>query len=66
MYQPYPSSGQSAGPLRPAAPAPVRTAVRLMYGVATLRLTGSALVLVSALLSVGLGLLWHTNLIAVG
>jgi hypothetical protein len=31
MYQPYPSSGQSAGPLRPPAPAPVRTAVRLMY-----------------------------------
>ena len=31
MYQPYPSSGQSAGPLRPLAPAPVRTAVKLMY-----------------------------------
>jgi len=31
MYQPYPSSGQPAGPLRPAAPAPVQTAVRLMY-----------------------------------
>jgi len=31
MYQPYPSSGQSAEPLRPAAPAPVRTAVKLMY-----------------------------------
>jgi hypothetical protein len=31
MYQPYPSSGQSAGPLRPPAPAPVRTAVKLMY-----------------------------------
>ena len=31
MYQPYPSSGQPAGPLRPAAPAPVRTAVKLMY-----------------------------------
>jgi hypothetical protein len=31
MSQPYSSSGQPAGPLRPAAPAPVRTAVKLMY-----------------------------------
>jgi hypothetical protein len=31
MSQPYPSSGQRAGPGRPAAPAPVRTAVKLMY-----------------------------------
>ncbi len=31
MYQPYPVSGQSAGPLRPPAPAPVLTAVKLMY-----------------------------------
>jgi hypothetical protein len=31
MYQPYPSSGQPAGPLRPPAPAPVLTAVKLMY-----------------------------------
>ena len=31
MYQPYPPSGQSAEPERPAAPAPVRTAVKLMY-----------------------------------
>ena len=31
MSQPYPPSGQPAGPLRPAAPAPVRTAVTLMY-----------------------------------
>ncbi len=31
MYQSYPSSGQPAGPLRLAAPAPVRTAVKLMY-----------------------------------
>jgi len=29
--QPYPSSGQPAGRLRPPAPAPVRTAVKLMY-----------------------------------
>ena len=31
MYQPYPSGGQPAGPLRPPAPAPVLTAVKLMY-----------------------------------
>ena len=30
MYQSYPSTGQ-AGPRRPAPPAPVRTAIRLMY-----------------------------------
>jgi hypothetical protein len=37
MYQPYPSSGPPAGPLRPAAPAPVRTAVKLMYAGAAVR-----------------------------
>jgi hypothetical protein len=31
MYQPYPSSGQPTEPLRPPAPAPVLTAVKLMY-----------------------------------
>jgi hypothetical protein len=31
MYRPYPSSGQPTGPLGPPAPAPVRTAVKLMY-----------------------------------
>jgi len=31
MYQPYPSSGQPAGPLRPRSAAPVLTAVKLMY-----------------------------------
>ena len=31
MHQPYPSSGQLVGPLRPLAPAPVLTAVKLMY-----------------------------------
>ena len=40
MYQPYPSSGQSAEPLRPAAPAPVRTAVRLMYAGAAVSAVG--------------------------
>ena len=34
MYQPYPSSGQPGGPLRPAAPAPVLAAVKLMYAAA--------------------------------
>lgn len=31
MSQPNPSSGQLAGPLQPPAPAPVLTAVKLMY-----------------------------------
>ena len=31
MYQPYPSSGQPTKPPRPPAPAPVQTAVKLMY-----------------------------------
>jgi hypothetical protein len=40
MYQPYPSSGQSAGPQRPAAPAPVRTAVKFMYAGAAVSAVG--------------------------
>jgi hypothetical protein len=32
MYQPYPSAGQPAGPLRPPAPKPVRTAAKFLYG----------------------------------
>ena len=35
MYQPYPSSGQPVEPLRHPAPAPMRTAVKLMYAGAT-------------------------------
>ena len=31
MHQPYPSSGKLVEPLRPPAPAPVLTAVKLMY-----------------------------------
>ena len=31
MYQPFPSTGQATKPLRPPAPAPVLTAVKLMY-----------------------------------
>jgi hypothetical protein len=40
MYQPYPSSGQPAGPLRSPAPAPVRTAVKLMYAGAAVSAAG--------------------------
>jgi hypothetical protein len=50
MYQTYPSSGQPAGPLRPPAPAPVLTAVKLMYAgaaVSTVELIiGLALIIV--------------------
>ena len=45
MYQPYPPSGQPAGPLRPPAPAPVLTAVKLMYA-------GAALSAVSLIISI--------------
>ena len=40
MYQPYPSSGQPSGPLRPPAPAPVLTAVKLMYAGAAVSAAG--------------------------
>ena len=40
MYQPSPSSGQPAGPLRPAAPAAVLTAVKLMYAGAAVSAVG--------------------------
>jgi hypothetical protein len=40
MYQPYPASGQPAEPLRPAAPAPVLTAVKLMYAGAAVSTAG--------------------------
>jgi hypothetical protein len=50
MYQPYPSSGQSAGPLRPPAPEPVRTAVKVMYAGAAISaaqlVAGLALIIV--------------------
>ena len=49
MYQPYPSSGQPTRPLRPAAPAPVRAAVKLMYAGAAASaawlITGLALII---------------------
>ena len=47
MSQPYPPSGQPAGPLRPAAPAPVRTAVTLMYA-------GAAVSTVTVIIAVAL------------
>jgi hypothetical protein len=40
MYQPSPSSGQPSGPPRPSAPAPVRTAVKLMYAGAAVSAAG--------------------------
>ena len=45
MYQPYPPGGQPPGPLRPPAPAPVLTAVKLMYAGAAI----STVNLISAL-----------------
>jgi uncharacterized membrane protein (UPF0136 family) len=50
MFQPYPSTGQPAGPLRPPAPAPVLTAVRFMYGGAAIT---AAVFLVTALPVIG-------------
>ncbi|HEY5355811.1 MAG TPA: hypothetical protein VIK57_25505 [Streptosporangiaceae bacterium] len=47
--QPCPSSGQPAGPLRPSAPAPVLTAVRLMHAGAV----GTAVYLIIALAFIG-------------
>jgi hypothetical protein len=49
MYQPYPSSGQPVEPLRPPAPAPVRTAVKVMYAGAAV----STVPLIIALPSIG-------------
>jgi hypothetical protein len=50
MYQPSPPSGQPAGPLPPAVPAPVRTAVKLMYAGAAISaaglITGLALIII--------------------
>ena len=50
MYQPYPPSGQPAGPLRPPAPTPVLTAVKLMYAGAAA--SAVALIIGLALISV--------------
>jgi hypothetical protein len=59
MDQPYPPSGQPAGPLRPPVPAPVRTAVKLMYAGAAV----STVPLVIALAFIGdtnaYGLRWN-------
>jgi hypothetical protein len=45
MDQPYPSSGQPAGPQRPSAPAPVLTAVKLMYAGAAVSAVAAIIVL---------------------
>jgi hypothetical protein len=45
MYQPCPPRGQPAGPLRPPAPAPVLTAVKLMYA-------GAAVFTISLIISI--------------
>jgi hypothetical protein len=54
MYQPYPSGGQApepqrSGPQRPEPPAPVLTAVKLMYAGAAV----SAIGLITSLLTIG-------------
>jgi hypothetical protein len=50
MYQSYPPSGQSAGPLPPPAPSPVRTAIKVMYAGAAISaaqlILGLALIIV--------------------
>ena len=50
MYQPYPSTEPPPGPLRPLPPAPVRTAVKLMYAGAAVSavelIVGLALIIV--------------------
>jgi hypothetical protein len=51
MYQPYPSSGQPTRPLRPPAPALVRTAVKFMYAGAA----ASAVPVIVALAFIGGG-----------
>jgi hypothetical protein len=50
MYQPYPSSGQPAAPLRPPAPAPVLAAVKLIYAGAA----ASAVSLIISMISMAL------------
>ena len=45
MYQPYPSSGQPTKPPRPPAPAPVQTAVKLMYAGAAISAVTAIIVL---------------------
>jgi hypothetical protein len=49
MYQPYPSGGQVPEPQRPEPPAPVLTAVKLMYAGAAV----SAISLIVTLLTIG-------------
>jgi hypothetical protein len=57
--QPHPSSGQPAEPLRPPAPAPVRSAVKHMYGGAV----GTAVQLLIALAYIGDIKAYHLTLL---
>lgn len=52
MYQPYPSRGQPAGTLRPAAPAPVLTAVKLMHAGAAVSAAGLIIGLALAIVDI--------------
>lgn len=53
MHHPDSSSGQSAWPLRPSSPAPVRTAVKLMHAGAAVSAIG--LIIGLALINAGVG-----------
>jgi hypothetical protein len=52
MYQPYPSSGQPAGPLRPGVPPPVLTAVKLLYAGAAVSAAGLIIGLVLVIVDI--------------
>ncbi len=64
MHQPYPSSGQPAEPLRPPVPAPVLTAVKLMYAGAAASavalIIGLALIIVDIKAAAGGRFLGHS------
>ena len=59
MYQPYPSGGQLGEPPRPAVPAPVRTAVKLMYAGAAISIVSLSIALVSIGDTNGYHLRWN-------
>ncbi len=67
MCHPYPSGGQPPEPLRPAAPPPVRTAVKLMYAGAAVSavelIIGLALIIVEVKAGAR-GRFWGVNVTA--